>query len=58
MSELSDLERQVMVERHLISRELSEVTAGSAVMASKDGSCCVMINEEDHLRIQVLSGTF
>ncbi|MFP4069267.1 MAG: protein arginine kinase [Verrucomicrobiota bacterium] len=55
---LSDLERQVLVERHLISRELSESESGSAVYINKDQSCSVMINEEDHLRIQFLKSGF
>ncbi|MBK1857916.1 protein arginine kinase [Cerasicoccus arenae] len=51
---LSDLEKQVLVERHLISRELSAHGAGSGVVVSPDQSTSIMINEEDHLRIQVL----
>lgn len=51
---LSDLEKQVLVERHLISRELSAHGSGSGVVVSQDQSAAIMINEEDHLRIQVL----
>ncbi len=51
---LSDLEKQVLVERHLISRELSAHGAGSGVVVSPDQAVAIMINEEDHLRIQVL----
>lgn len=58
ISELSDLEKQVLVERHLISRELCEGVAGSAVYINKDQTCAVMINEEDHLRIQFLKSGF
>jgi len=54
ISELSALEKQVLVERHLISRELSQAEAGSLVVISKDQAASVMINEEDHLRIQVV----
>jgi protein arginine kinase len=56
--ELSDLEKQILVERHLISRELSSSTGGSGVVISRDQSISVMINEEDHLRIQVLRSGF
>ena len=42
------------VEQHLISPELSQVEEGSGIFLSSDRSCCIMINEEDHLRIQVL----
>jgi protein arginine kinase len=58
MKELSELERQVLVERHLISRELSSAKAGAAVVISKDQSCSFMINEEDHLRLQIMKTGF
>ena len=58
VQELSDLERQVLVERHLISRELSESEPGSGVLISKDQTCSIMLNEEDHMRIQVLCNGF
>lgn len=51
---LSDLEKQVLVERHLISRELSAHGVGAGVVVSPDQAVAIMINEEDHLRIQVL----
>lgn len=58
LDEMNDLERQILVERHLISRELSHGKAGSGVVVSKDQSLVVMINEEDHLRIQCLRAGF
>jgi protein arginine kinase len=58
VNELTDLEKQILVERHLISRELSGAKAGSGVVISRDQACSVMINEEDHLRIQVLRSGF
>ena len=57
-NELTDLEKQILVERHLISRELSGAKAGSGVVISRDQALSVMINEEDHLRIQVLRSGF
>jgi protein arginine kinase len=47
-----------LVERHLISRELSGSTQGSGVVISRDQTVSVMVNEEDHLRIQVLRSGF
>ena len=38
----------------MISPELSQVEEGSGIVLTQDRSCCIMINEEDHLRIQVL----
>ncbi|MCY2931058.1 MAG: ATP--guanido phosphotransferase [Planctomycetota bacterium] len=48
------MDRQLLVERHLISRHLAEGTAPRGVVVSADETLAVMINEEDHLRIQVL----
>lgn len=58
VAELSELEKQMLVERHLISRELSGSPAGAGVVINKDQTVSVMINEEDHLRIQVLRAGF
>jgi len=55
---LDELQKQILVERHLISRELSHAKSGSGLVISKDQSCVVMVNEEDHLRIQVLRAGF
>ncbi len=54
MESLSPLERQVLVERHLISREHAAKGAGSAVVMNPEQTLSVMINEEDHLRIQAI----
>jgi protein arginine kinase len=58
VGELSALEKQILVERHLISRELMGSTQGSGVVISKEQAFSVMVNEEDHLRIQVLRAGF
>lgn len=54
LDDLSQLERQILVERHLISRELMNSKGGSGVVISNDQTCAVMVNEEDHLRIQMV----
>jgi len=54
MDNLSALDKQILVERHLISREHAAKTAGSGLVMSRDETFCVMINEEDHLRMQAL----
>ena len=58
VSELTELEKQVLVERHLISRELCENKEGSAVLIDRAQTCSIMVNEEDHLRIQFLKAGF
>lgn len=55
---LKDLDKQVLVERHLISPEFAQETEGAGVVVSKDQSVAIMINEEDHLRIQVIRSGF
>jgi len=45
-------ERDVLFESHLISKDLLDRAVGGGVAFAADGSECVMINEEDHLRIQ------
>jgi len=52
---LDTMERQFLVERHLISRELCEAASGSGVTINDRQDIAIMINEEDHLRIQVMS---
>src|SRR5581483_5248604 len=58
LSNLSPLDRQFLVERQLISRELanSEGPRGVALIPSETVS--VMVNEEDHLRLQVMRSGF
>ena len=47
-------ERQSLIDRYVTSREHIEEEMGRAVVASPDASLAVLINEEDHLRIQSL----
>ena len=55
VAELPALDRQFLVERQLISRELATVLDGPRGVAFDDReSVSVMVNEEDHLRLQVL----
>ncbi len=54
MDALGPLDKQLLVERHLISREHAAKSAGSGVILNRDETLCVMINEEDHLRMQAL----
>ncbi|QDT61864.1 Protein arginine kinase [Stieleria bergensis] len=51
---LSELDRQLLVERQLISREIAESDGSRAVAFDPNEGYSVMINEEDHLRIQVM----
>jgi len=53
MASLSPVERQVLVERHLASKELIDRTDGMLLL-SRDETISIMVGEEDHLRIQCL----
>jgi len=48
------LDRQLLVERHLISRQHADAEGSRGVAISSTETLALMINEEDHLRIQVL----
>jgi protein arginine kinase len=51
---LSEVDRLFLVERQLISREIAESDGSRAVAIDPGEQYSVMINEEDHLRIQVM----
>lgn len=54
MTELSALDKLFLLERHLISRDLMDTGEGGGLVAVPDGRLSVMINEEDHIRLQVV----
>lgn len=58
LAELTELEKQVMVEKHLISPNLANESRNGALILSSNEDVSIMINEEDHLRIQCLSPGF
>jgi protein arginine kinase len=51
---LNDLDRQFLVERQLISRELKASEGPRGVAIGPQENVSIMVNEEDHLRIQVI----
>lgn len=54
LTELNDLEKKVLVEKHLISPNLANESQNGAVLLNEKETVSIMVNEEDHLRIQVL----
>ena len=54
LPELARVDKEVLLERHLISREMTERSVGSGLIATPDETVAVMINEEDHIRLQAL----
>ncbi len=57
-STLSELHRELLVERHLISPTLAEGRGPRGVLMDSNEVHSVMTNEEDHLRLQVVLSGF
>jgi protein arginine kinase len=55
---LSALDRQFLVERQLISRELAAAEGPRGVAVAPHENVSLMVNEEDHLRLQVMRSGF
>ncbi len=58
LGNLSPLDRQFLVERQLISRELANSEGPRGVALVPPETVSVMVNEEDHLRLQVMRSGF
>ena len=58
MAELSALDSQFLLERHLISQEHAVLSKEKGLIVSGDEKISIMINEEDHLRSQVILSGF
>ncbi|MFH1776526.1 MAG: protein arginine kinase [Candidatus Omnitrophota bacterium] len=58
MNKLNSIDRQFLLERHLVSREHIVQTDVKAVCIDKNEIISVMVNEEDHMRSQVIQSGF
>jgi len=58
LSKINRVEKMSLLERHLVSPDLVQKDFGTAIIASEDESLSIMINEEDHLRIQSMQSGF
>jgi protein arginine kinase len=58
VNQLEGVDRQFLVERQLISRELAESHGSRGVCFTEGENVSLMVNEEDHLRVQVLRSGF
>ena len=56
LDELSDIDKKMLLERHLISHELAASDSKAGVVIDDREQISIMINEEDHLRIQYIAG--
>ena len=55
MGELTPTQSVSLVEKRLVSPEFISDTDGRALLLSKDENISIMINEEDHIRVQVIT---
>ena len=58
MQKLNDLDKRFLVERHLMSRELATKEDSKALIFDDKEMIAIMINEEDHLRMQIMQSGF
>lgn len=58
MHELLPVDRQFLVERHLVSHELSDGARPRGLYVTPGERLSIMVNEEDHLRLQALCSGF
>ncbi|MEN7972543.1 MAG: protein arginine kinase [Verrucomicrobiota bacterium] len=54
MQDMSPLDKEILFERHLISQEMAQQDDSCGVFVSPDECLSIMVNEEDHIRIQSL----
>jgi len=58
LAEMDVLDKQFLVERHLMSHEHAQKTNSKAISIDNDEILAIMINEEDHLRMQLMQSGF
>ncbi|ASV67682.1 protein arginine kinase [Cytobacillus sp. FSL W7-1323] len=54
MDDLQPLQKRVLMEKHLISPHLAENASHGACLLTENEEVSIMLNEEDHIRIQCL----
>jgi len=58
LADLDSLDKQFLVERHLMSLEHAQKTNYKAIVIDDEEIVSIMINEEDHIRMQVMQSGF
>ncbi|HYM80105.1 MAG TPA: protein arginine kinase [Candidatus Limnocylindria bacterium] len=58
MNEMTGIDRQILVERHLVSHELGDGARPRGIVIAPEERLSLMINEEDHIRLQAMSSGF
>jgi protein arginine kinase len=58
LHDMNALDRKLLVERHLISKEHEDASYPRGVAIGRNESTSIMVNEEDHIRLQVIQSGF
>jgi protein arginine kinase len=58
LADLDNIDKQFLIERHLMSYEHAQKSDSKAIVVDAEEIIAIMINEEDHLRIQVMQSGF
>ena len=58
LADLDSIDKQFLIERHLMSHEHAQKTDHKAVIIDSEEILSIMVNEEDHLRMQVMQSGF
>ncbi|HAJ57109.1 MAG TPA: protein arginine kinase [Candidatus Omnitrophica bacterium] len=58
LDDLDNVDKQFLVERHLMSTEHANRSNQKALLLTSDENIAIMVNEEDHLRMQVMEPGF
>ena len=58
LAELDPVDKHFLVERHLMSHEHAQKSEARAVVVDSEEIIAIMVNEEDHLRMQVMQSGF
>lgn len=55
LKDMDDITKMALVEKHIISPEMALSKEEEAILINDEENICIMLNEEDHMRIQVFS---
>jgi protein arginine kinase len=54
MGDLAPIDKEILIEKHLASPDLMKNSERSAILINREELCSIMINEEDHIRMQCI----
>ena len=58
LAEMDSIDKQFLIERHLMSMEQAQKTENKALIVDNEEIVSIMVNEEDHMRVQVMQSGF